>query len=177
MKGLVKRRPRPGGTGPPQRGAMGGAGNVRPENLILVNSLGEYKDIMDRAEVEDKMVVVRFYATWCKACKAIEPSFYRMANRYPNLLFVEVPVTNENVNLHQGLGVTSLPYGHIYFPKSGLVEELKISRKYFAAFEKRVQWYDNTECPLDEWKGDSKEKEPAMNGGMVDGRRRRNIIE
>jgi len=159
MKGLVKRRVRSGGgDGPPQRGAIGGPGNVKPANLVLVNSLGEYKDVIDRAEAENKMVVVRFYATWCKACKAIEPSFYRMANRYPDLFFVEVPVTNENVNLHQGLGVPSLPYGHVYYPQAGLVEELKISRKYFAAFEKRVEWYDNAECPLDECDDDGVEE-------------------
>jgi hypothetical protein len=32
-----------------------------------------------------------------------------MATLYPDVKFVDVPVTNDNANLHQGLGVPSLP--------------------------------------------------------------------
>ena len=60
-------------------------------------------------------------------------------------------MTNENANLHQGLDVPSLPYGHIYHPQAGLVEELKISRKYFRNLVRLVRWYDQGECKLDEF--------------------------
>lgn len=85
-----------------------------------------------------------------KACKAIQPSYYRMASLYPHITFLEVPVTNENANLHQGLEVPSLPYGHIYYPEAGLVEELKISKKYFPNLVKMVRWYDIGVCNIDE---------------------------
>ncbi|EED89478.1 hypothetical protein THAPSDRAFT_263903, partial [Thalassiosira pseudonana CCMP1335] len=113
-------------------------------NLKTVNTLGEYKEALD--EERGKIVVVRFFATWCKACKAIQPSFYRMASLYPHIQFLEVPVTNENANLHQGLEVPSLPYGHIYYPGAGLVEELKISKKYFPNLVRMVRWYDTGSC-------------------------------
>lgn len=74
-----------------------------------------------------------------------------MASVYPHITFLEVPVTNENSNLHQGLEVPSLPYGHIYYPNAGLVEELKISKKYFPNFVKMVRWYDVGACGLDEY--------------------------
>ena len=54
------------------------------------------------------------------------PSYYHLATQQPGALFVDVPVTPANANLHQGLGVPSLPYGHIYQPGLGLVEELII---------------------------------------------------
>ena len=73
-----------------------------------------------------------------------------MAALYPNAVFVEVPVTNHNANLHQGLEVPSLPYGHIYYPGAGLVEELKISKKYFHRLVKLVRWYDQGGCGLEE---------------------------
>jgi hypothetical protein len=73
-----------------------------------------------------------------------------MASLYPNITFLEVPVTNENANLHQGLEVPSLPYGHIYYPEAGLVEELKISKKYFPNLVKMVRWYEVGACGLDE---------------------------
>ena len=59
-------------------------------------------------------------------------------------------MTNENANLHQGLEVPSLPYGHIYHPRSGLVEELKISRKYFHNLVKMIKWYEDGMCNLEE---------------------------
>ncbi|KAL7536565.1 hypothetical protein ACHAXR_007242, partial [Thalassiosira sp. AJA248-18] len=117
MKGLVKRN---GG-----RSVGQGQRANKPANLRTVSTLEEYKEVLD--EEKGKIVVVRFFATWCKACKAIQPSYYRMASIYPEMVFLEVPVTNENTNLHQGLEVPSLPYGHIYYPDAGLVEEMKIS--------------------------------------------------
>ena len=60
-------------------------------------------------------------------------------------------MTNDNANLHQGLEVPSLPYGHIYHPISGLVEEMKISRKYFHNLVRMVKWYEDGMCNLDEY--------------------------
>lgn len=74
-----------------------------------------------------------------------------MASVYPHITFLEVPVTNQNVNLHQGLEIPSLPFGHIYYPEAGLVEELKISKKYFQNLVKAVRWYDQGGCGVDEY--------------------------
>lgn len=154
MRGLVKRNNNNSNDGARRRIGRGSGSSAtrnndqRPTNLKLVHTLEEYKEVLD--EHKDKMVVVRFFATWCKACKAIQPSYYRMASLYPHIIFLEVPVTNDNVNLHQGLEVPSLPYGHIYYPNAGLVEEMKISKKYFHNLVKCVRWYDVGECELSE---------------------------
>lgn len=152
MRGLVKRNSNNSSDGARRRIGRGSSAtrnnDQRPTNLKLVHTLEEYKEVLD--EHKDKMVVVRFFATWCKACKAIQPSYYRMASLYPHIIFLEVPVTNDNVNLHQGLEVPSLPYGHIYYPNAGLVEEMKISKKYFHNLVKCVRWYDAGECELSE---------------------------
>ena len=76
------------------------------------------------------------------------PLYYRLANTYPNVSFVEVPVTTKNVDLHQGLDVPSVPFGHIYHPTAGLVEEMKISKKYFPKFQDTVTVYVNECCDL-----------------------------
>lgn len=118
-----------------------------PDNLVKVDTLAGYKDVVGGA---DRLVVVRFYAPWCKACKAIAPSFYRLAVTYPDVLFVDVPVTPENANLHQGLGVPSLPFGHIYHPFGGLVEEVKISKRHFGAFARSLKTYSQGSCDLND---------------------------
>lgn len=67
--------------------------------------------------------------------------FYHLANKHSDVVFVDVPVTPENANLHQGLGVQSLPYGHIYDPKNGLVEELSVTKKSMPEFEEKLRSY------------------------------------
>ena len=85
-----------------------------------------------------------------QSCRAIRPSFHRLASLYPHVTFLDVPVTGKNANLHQGLGVPSLPYGHVYHPGAGLVEELKISKRRFGDLARLVRWYDRGSCGLDE---------------------------
>lgn len=116
----------------------------KPPSVHEVVSLQQYKQVV--ADEPDKLVVVRFYASWCRACLAVEPLFYRMANSMPDVKFVEVPVLEENANLHQGLGVPALPFGHIYHPKTGLVEELRIAKKEFKNFQAVVEMYRSAEC-------------------------------
>lgn len=120
-----------------------------PGNVLHVSTLEEYKKVIGTNK-DEKLIVVRFYAPWCKACKAIAPAFYRLASLYSNTLFIDVPVTPENANLHQGLGVPSLPYAHIYHPNGGLVEEMKISKKHFPNFARSLKFYVQGGCNIDE---------------------------
>jgi thiol-disulfide isomerase/thioredoxin len=110
--------------------------------------LEEYKKVV--GDEKTKIVAVRFFAPWCKACKAVAPLFHRLTSEYPNVMFVDVPVTEQNANLHQGLGVPCLPFGHIYHPTSGLVEELKLSRKVFSTYAKVLKTYVEGECLVED---------------------------
>lgn len=121
-------------------------GSSRPTNIMVVDTLEDYKSVV--GDEKDQIVVVRFYATWCKACRAVAPAFYRLASIYKDVIFVEVAVTDKNANLHQGLSVPSLPFAHIYHPNGGLVEELKMSRKYFPQFARTLQAYVSGACEL-----------------------------
>ena len=117
-----------------------------PSNVVTVETLAEYKTVV--GDEPHKVVAVRFYAPWCKACRAVAPLFYHMANKFPNVKFVDVPVTEQNANLHQGLGVPSLPFGHIYHPHGGLVEEVRMSRKFIPQFATKLQSYVSGSCDL-----------------------------
>lgn len=119
-----------------------------PPNFQVIDTLEDYKKVVGGNK--DKLIVVRFYAPWCKACKAIAPSYHRLALTFPHVSFIDVPATPSNANLHQGLGVPSLPYGHIYHPSGGLVEELKMSRKYFTNFAETLQTYIDGQCEIEE---------------------------
>lgn len=119
----------------------------QPNAVDEVTSMQGYKTQV--ADEKEKLVVVRFYAPWCRACKAIARSFRQLAQLYPDVKFVEVPLNKDTGMLHQGLGVPSLPYGHIYHPEAGLVEERRISRKHFSSFRDQIlQSYVDGECPV-----------------------------
>lgn len=119
----------------------------RPSNVIEVTSLEDYKHVV--GEETDKIVAVRFYAPWCRACTAAAPSFYRVAHALQDKVkFVEVPVTKESTQIHQGLGIPTIPFGHVYHPDAGLVEELRMARKRFPIFEDALKSYVTGSCDV-----------------------------
>jgi thiol-disulfide isomerase/thioredoxin len=114
--------------------------------IIEVTDIQGYK--REVAEETDRMVCVRFYAKWCRACKAVMPMFRQLPQEFPGVKFVEVPLTKENAYLHKGLEVPSLPFGHLYHPDVGLVEERKISKDKFNEFKNILKTYVDGECKV-----------------------------
>lgn len=121
-----------------------------PELMTEVSTLQDYKRVV--ADERDQLVVVLFYAPWCRACKATQPLFRKLARDYQapsmGVKFVRVPLTRTNGFLHDGLGVPSLPYAHIYHPTAGLVEERKINKHVFEDFRGVLQDYVSGECEI-----------------------------
>jgi len=123
-----------------------------PSNVHMVHTLEEYKEVVGNEH--ERMVVVGFFASeWCKACQAAVPWFYKLAQHFPSLKFVHVPVTAQNVNLHQGLGVERLPSGHLYHPTEGLIQDdLRMTKKRLAGSQSDIsqllQWYVQGSCEL-----------------------------
>jgi hypothetical protein len=71
-----------------------------------------------------------------------------MASSHPDVVFVDVPVTPKTAAIHQGLDVTSLPFGHLYHPVAGLVEESKLTRRHVPSFEMKLDCYLHGSCDL-----------------------------
>ena len=102
------------------------------------------------------LLVSHTHATaWCKACRAVERPFRKLAQEFPTVKFVEVPVTKDNAYLHKGLGIPSLPFGHIYHHNpdemsagTTLVEEMKINKHVFADFKQTLKTYVDGQCPM-----------------------------
>mmetsp|Transcript_29358 Transcript_29358/g.66320 ORF Transcript_29358/g.66320 Transcript_29358/m.66320 type:complete len:247 (-) Transcript_29358:88-828(-) len=114
--------------------------------ITTVDTLEDYK--REVVDVKDKIVVVRFYAQWCKSCKAAFPLFQKMKADLPSVKYVMVPLTKDTAYIHSGLGVPSVPFGHIYHPDVGLVEERKINRKVFGEFRESLESYVRGSCDL-----------------------------
>jgi len=99
---------------------------------------------------QECLTVVRFHAPWCRSCKRIERLFERFAMNHSSqqspVKFVDVSIANKELVQH--LQITAIPYGHIYHPVLGKVEELNMNSKYFTDFTRVVDSYVKDECSL-----------------------------
>mmetsp|Transcript_21471 Transcript_21471/g.28242 ORF Transcript_21471/g.28242 Transcript_21471/m.28242 type:complete len:208 (-) Transcript_21471:294-917(-) len=119
--------------------------------VLRVESIEEYKNLV--VDEKERITVVRFYAKWCKMCRASEPFFYKLAADFHaahKVNFVEVPLNKRTTVLHQALGVPSLPWTHIYHPDAGLVEERTVNKKHIDEVRQCLRCYVYGECDLDD---------------------------
>mmetsp|Transcript_24442 Transcript_24442/g.52004 ORF Transcript_24442/g.52004 Transcript_24442/m.52004 type:complete len:298 (-) Transcript_24442:217-1110(-) len=127
------------------------ASNKNKKLVSDVRQLQEFKEVLDQAGEDDQMLAVLWYSPWCKACKAVLPGIRTLAKRHPGVRFIQVPVLEENANLHQGLDVPSVPFLHLYAPEDPrLVEEKKMTRKRLSAFQKLLCDYERGHCSLEQ---------------------------
>lgn len=78
----------------------------KPAEEILIQTVDNIHDYKTTVvDEKDKIIVVRFFADWCKSCKASEPYFKKLARVYQSeVKFVQVPLTKETAYLQEGLG-------------------------------------------------------------------------
>lgn len=144
-------------------------------SIHMVDNIHDYKDVV--VDETEQIVVVRFFASWCRSCKATKPLFNKLVRTYSqttdynvNVKFVEVPLTKETAYLQEGLGVPSVPFAHIYHPEGGLVEEMKISKPHFSDFNQKLKSYVVGSCDLPAESGNESENEIEEEGmNMEDG--------
>ena len=138
------------------------------ETAILVHdvtTLQDYKRVV-MEERDADYVCVRFYSPWCRACQAIAAPFRQLARQYASssssshhqhntVKFVQVAITEDNAFLAKGLGIPSLPFGHLYHTTAGLVEERSLNKKVFKEFKQVLKQYVDGQCQID-WEDDGK---------------------
>ena len=56
----------------------------------------------------DKLVVVDFFATWCRPCSMMSPILDKVSNDMHNVVFAKIDV-DEEMDLAQSYGILSIP--------------------------------------------------------------------
>eukprot|EP00558_Chaetoceros_sp_UNC1202_P008577 CAMPEP_0197244566 /NCGR_PEP_ID=MMETSP1429-20130617/9646_1 /TAXON_ID=49237 /ORGANISM="Chaetoceros sp., Strain UNC1202" /LENGTH=133 /DNA_ID=CAMNT_0042704941 /DNA_START=644 /DNA_END=1045 /DNA_ORIENTATION=+ len=115
---------------------------------MTVDTLKELRNALDFNKQIDRIVIVRFFSHNCKSCQAVTPKFNRLARLNPNVRFIDVPITKENPDVQQHMNVFAVPFGHIYHPTAGLMEELRMSKSYWSDFEDIFYSYVNEKCDV-----------------------------
>jgi len=66
------------------------------------------QDNLDNIIKENDIVIIDFWASWCKPCLDFAPTFEEASNKYPNVVFGKVN-TEEQKELSQSFQIRSIP--------------------------------------------------------------------
>jgi len=90
---------------------------------------------------QDKIIIVKFFAPWCRACKGLEPKFIQLSRdkKYDGLpiIFAQLSVANSKEYV-KTLGVLALPSIHIYSGAEGLVENFPCGPSKVPILKKKI---------------------------------------
>jgi Ca2+-binding EF-hand superfamily protein len=96
----------------------------------------------------NELVVIKFFAAYCQACKALEPKFIavkedRQLEGLP-IVWAEYQAQRSNKDLFQRLGVLTLPTVHFYDGSRGLVENFPCGPAKVPLLKKKLARFLNT---------------------------------
>eukprot|EP00210_Caulerpa_lentillifera_P008308 g7928.t1 len=81
------------------------------KNTINVNSPDQMLHALSTAG--NKLVVIDFYAKWCRSCRALHPKLAQICAGNPNVVLLKVN-WDDNIDLCKVMGVQVLPFFHLY---------------------------------------------------------------
>eukprot|EP00562_Extubocellulus_spinifer_P004452 CAMPEP_0178529646 /NCGR_PEP_ID=MMETSP0696-20121128/32440_1 /TAXON_ID=265572 /ORGANISM="Extubocellulus spinifer, Strain CCMP396" /LENGTH=654 /DNA_ID=CAMNT_0020161367 /DNA_START=147 /DNA_END=2111 /DNA_ORIENTATION=- len=147
------------------------------DGLYNIENADQHKAFL--AANPDKIVVLKFYAPWCRACKGLAPKYLALKNdpKYEDLpiLWSQMSVQH-NKDYIKSLGVLALPSVLFYAGSEGLVEnfpcgpsKIPIFKKKFAdllnrAIDPDTRKLKHVDCTLPEYA----ESEPCTTRPVVD---------
>jgi thiol-disulfide isomerase/thioredoxin len=88
----------------------------RTNSVKLLTTTRDLLNVMQGDASSDKLVVVKFYAHYCKICQRAGIQLKKVAGEYPDIDFckVECLVIPDTANTLRSLGVTRFPFVQIY---------------------------------------------------------------
>lgn len=129
-----------------------------PEEFNSANSLGASGHITKLSRLNDllfsercadeHLVVIKFYAKWCRSCKAIANRFEWLAKKYPDARFFEVDY-GSNKELCKSLGISTLPYVQIYRCADVQLEGFSCGPSKMSLLSKKLETYSQPSEPSD----------------------------
>lgn len=94
---------------------------IYAREILPLQTEEEYMQLIEDATAEERVVVIKFYASWCRACKAMAPKFQRLADDFPQIEFHEILFDN-NKKLCKRLNIKILPYMEIVAGSKGKID-------------------------------------------------------
>jgi len=121
------------------------------------------------AQNPDKLIILKFFAPWCRACKGLAPRFKNVAmqDANQNIVFAELNV-QPNRDYVKKLGILALPNVHFYAGSQGVVENFPCGPSKVAILKAKIRkWKTKIDkktgllLPFEPEEADIKESEPV----------------
>jgi len=114
-----------------------------PEHASItpIDGQAEFQALLDSHQTQ--LIAVKFFATWCRSCKALAPKFQKLADAHRDIKFVEVNF-DENRNLCRALGLLSLPTVQIYAGNHGRIDSFGCGPSKAQMLRDKVALYSET---------------------------------
>jgi len=141
------------------------------EKITSLKTPDEYRAFLSANP--EKLVVMKFYAPWCRACKGLEPKFKKIAlDDTHSVIFSQFDV-QKNKDFVKSLGILALPNVHFY-GNGDLVESFPCGPSKVPVLRKKLGEYvvervkDGKYIPAEpKPEGESKESEPCAERDSV----------
>ncbi|CAI5999812.1 unnamed protein product [Closterium sp. NIES-64] len=116
-----------------------------PANMRHVANTAEFVEALGAAG--DKLVVVDFFGTWCRSCRAMHPKLCMLASRHPDVIFLQVEF-DPNKQLCRSLGIKRLPFFHFYRGADGLLDAFPATLTSIAKIKEALETHSTDRCSL-----------------------------
>eukprot|EP00168_Porphyra_purpurea_P006820 TRINITY_DN1840_c0_g1_i10.p1 TRINITY_DN1840_c0_g1~~TRINITY_DN1840_c0_g1_i10.p1 ORF type:complete len:233 (+),score=70.05 TRINITY_DN1840_c0_g1_i10:690-1388(+) len=137
------------------------------EPVAPITSFDEYMEMLEASA--GQVAVLKFYAPWCRSCRAISPKVARLAHEFPEIRFYEIDY-EANKELCWRLGVKNLPTFHFYSGAAGRVEDFNAGPARAHVIREKVVEYALGKCALPTpaaVAGDDAEARPAAEASTL----------
>lgn len=121
----------------------------------LSNKLALSREGRKSAHQDGDLLCIKFYSSWCKACKAIAPKYNALAEEHDDqAYFYEMRFSKELKDVFSELGVTKMPCVQFYRGATGRLATVVCGPRKWADVRDHLQMYledndtDVEECEL-----------------------------
>eukprot|EP00186_Timspurckia_oligopyrenoides_P005172 CAMPEP_0182447014 /NCGR_PEP_ID=MMETSP1172-20130603/10244_1 /TAXON_ID=708627 /ORGANISM="Timspurckia oligopyrenoides, Strain CCMP3278" /LENGTH=134 /DNA_ID=CAMNT_0024643259 /DNA_START=258 /DNA_END=659 /DNA_ORIENTATION=+ len=106
------------------------------EPVVRLIGFGDYLAALECSS--EHLVVMKFFAPWCRSCKAIDPTYRRLAREFKSVLFCDIDFS-ENKELARRLGISSLPAFQFYDGTKGRIEDFSAGPKRIDMLREKLE--------------------------------------
>jgi len=99
-----------------------------PSNLINKNlpdfnmvSLFDDKKFFSKNDLDNKFLLINFFASWCLPCKAEHHLFFEIKQQYPNLFILGINMQDAKEDAIEYLKNNGNPYDYVGIDKKGFI--------------------------------------------------------
>ena len=112
--------------------------------MTLLEDKDQYDALIADATKENRIVVIKFFASWCRACKAMSPKIDTISSEWPEVEFYEIMFDN-NKKLCKSLGIKVLPFIEIVAGSNGKVESFSCGPSKISQLQEKLETHGGCE--------------------------------